>query len=126
MKATTLASIIALSAAGVACSEKAPIPPEQVETATTETAAAGSQADTAPQFNLRYPGSEPATSQTSNGGFNLRTPDTLSSSGGPRLPDAAVRENAFDDIPEIRTPAVQAPRQDIPVPEDEDAIIRLD
>ena len=129
MKALTFASVLAISMAGVACSERAPIEPEEVssetdvEIQTTETAQA--EAPAASEFNLRFPGTD---TQAASGGFNLRDPGTLSDQqGGLRLPDGAVREDAFSDIPEIRAPITDAPSQDAGQVEDpDDEIIRLD
>ncbi len=117
MKAVTILSMFALACAGTACSEKAP--------AETETATAASEtASSSGQFNLRYPGSEtqPAGA-TAAGQFNLRIPDSAADTGGVRLPDGAVRDNALSGVAEIQTPGMA---DDKPAEDPEDDIIRLD
>lgn len=123
MKAATLASILAISLAGVACSEKAP-----AETETPDATSEAAQTDKG-QFNLRFPtgSAQPASSETSSQ-FNLRAPGSAGPDAGTgiQLPEGAVRENALSDIPEIRTPdmAIEEAGQDAEDPDDE--IIRLD
>ena len=123
MRATVLAAILAVSLAGVACSEKAPA--ENEAPAETNESAQPQQG----QFNLRFPtsGAQPASSDAA-GEFNLRIPDSAdagvdSGGGGLRLPEGAVREDALSGIQEIQTPSVvdTQPEED---PDDE--IIRLD
>ncbi|WP_143435238.1 hypothetical protein [Henriciella aquimarina] len=124
MRAATFASILAISMAGVACSEKSPADAGQAG-ASTETA----QSET-PQFNLRYPGSSSqTTSSPGTGEFNLRTPGSATAQPtGPRLPEGAVRDNALSDVPEINTPNLQPgpAGPDAPAEEPDDDIIRLD
>lgn len=123
MKAATLASIMAVSLAGAACSERAP-----AETETPDATSEVAQPDKG-QFNLRFPtgSAQPASSEASNQ-FNLRSPDSAGpdAGNGIRLPEGAVRDNALSDIPEIRTPdmALEESGQDAEDPDDE--IIRLD
>lgn len=117
MKAAAFASILALSLAGTACSEKAPA--ESKTPASAETAA-----NDAPQFNLRYPGSEATTSTDVSSGFNLRTPDSVGSSDGIRLPEGAVNENRLSDVPELDTRVVI--EEETPATDPDDDIIRLD
>ncbi len=123
MKAAAFASIMAVSLAGVACSEKAPA---EAETQTPETTSETAQAERG-QFNLRYPanGSPAASSETSSQ-FNLRTPDSVGSDAGQafRLPEGAVRDNALSDIQEIRTPDMVDSEPEATDPDDD--IIRLD
>lgn len=115
MRAVTFASILAVGMAGVACSEKAPVEPESVE--------ANVAAPETPQFNLRFPTSDTAATEAS-GEFNLRIPEGDPQGNSVRLPEGAVRENAFNDMPEIRTPDMQD--EDAPEEDPDDAIIRLD
>ena len=121
MRATVLAAILAVSLAGFACSEKAPAENEQP--AETSESAQPQQG----QFNLRFPtnDTQPASSGAS-GEFNLRIPESADAgmdSGGLRLPEGAVREDALSGIQEIQTPGVVDPQ---PEEDPEDDIIRLD
>lgn len=125
MKATTFASILAVSLAGAACSQQAPA---ETETANADTETAQPQAG---EFNLRYPTSgSQDTSNAASGEFNLRIPDRngdLNAAGEVRLPDGAVRDDALSGIEEVRTPDMIDPGEsaaDEDAPEDE--IIRLD
>lgn len=133
MRALTLASLLAVSMTGVACSERAPAEPEHVPAEASGPAAATetAEADTAQpaQFNLRYPGSDAPAGGQAGGGFNLRDPgSTAPAQGGFRLPEGALREDALSDIPEIRTPATDTQDSAAPQPEEDpdDDIIRLD
>ena len=124
MKAATFASILAVSFAGVACSEKA-----ADETETADAASETSQPK-ASEFNLRYPTTGPQQSSSAGAGeFNLRVPDSnaAGSDSGVRLPDGAVREDPLSGIDEIRTPDMATPEAEAPAEEaPEDEIIRLD
>ncbi|WP_139792403.1 hypothetical protein [Henriciella litoralis] len=125
MKAVTFASMLAVSIIGTACSEKAPTDDAAaVETTVVETAETE-----APQFNLRFPGSDAAPATEASSGFNLRTPDVAPTGPALRLPEGAVRENALSNIPEIQTPMVDGAADaavEIDSDPDEDDIIRLD
>lgn len=131
MRALTFASLLAVSMAGVACSDNAPVEPENVaaETETPDAAETGAaETAEASQFNLRFPGSDGPAAQ-GDGGFNLRAPTgTAQPQDGFRLPEGAVREDAFSNIPEIRTPAMDNAAQQEAAPDEdpEDEIIRLD
>lgn len=123
MKAATFASIMAVSLAGVACSEKAP-----AEGETEATTPEASQPAPTGQFNLRFPteSSQPASSEN-QGQFNLRVPGAApQAETGLRLPPGAVRDNALSDIEEIRTPGMIDDAEALPEEDPEDAIIRLD
>ncbi|MEQ8557583.1 MAG: hypothetical protein RIB03_04625 [Henriciella sp.] len=123
MRAATFASVLALSIAGVACSEKAPAETEQAAApqSTSEAQASG-------EFNLRYPTSSSQSAGGAAGEFNLRIPETSSpgAESGMRLPEGTVREDAFSDIPEVRTPGIPAEGNETPAEEPDDDIIRLD
>ncbi|MGB3627615.1 MAG: hypothetical protein WA989_17435 [Henriciella sp.] len=118
MKAAAFASIVALSFAGVACSEKAPVETETQADVSAETASAPQ----ASEFNLRYPGSESSSTTTASSEFNLRIPEADAPTDGVRLPEGAVNENRLSNVPEIETPAVETAPEAAP----EDDIIRLD
>ncbi|WP_300380463.1 hypothetical protein [Henriciella sp.] len=132
MKALTFASVLAVSMAGVACSQQAQAPDAADA---SETANENAQPETS-QFNLRYStgDTQPASSPASSGQFNLRGPDsTQQSPDGFRLPEGAVRENALNQVPEVQTPNFPAqegsspvePEQD-PAETPDDDLIRLD
>ncbi|MEQ9315847.1 MAG: hypothetical protein RLN72_08335 [Henriciella sp.] len=118
MKAAAFASIIALSLAGVACSEKAPAESDTSADVAAETASAPA----ASEFNLRYPGSDSSSAASASGDFNLRTPDADAPTDGIRLPEGAINENRLADVPEIQTPSVEPETETDP----DDDIIRLD
>lgn len=129
MKALTFASVLAVSMAGVACSQQAQTP-DTAETASESTKQESSQ------FNLRYPTGDTASasSPASSGQFNLRGPEnTQQSAGGFRLPEGAVRDNALNQVPEVQGPNfpaqegnAQAETPVEPAEEPDDDIIRLD
>lgn len=132
MRALTAASLLAATIAGSACSDRAPVEPETVSAEadaeiSAETPDAADTTSTS-RFNLRYPGTDAARTGQTSSGFNLRDPNGVNQQdSGFRLPEGAVRENAFDDIPEIRAPSLEDQPVD-PVTEEnpDDAIIRLD
>lgn len=118
MRAASFASILAISLAGVACSEKAPAETEAPETASEPEAG---------QFNLRYPtnGGQPASAE-GTGEFNLRIPDSAAEQpGGVRLPEGAVRQDGLSGVQEIQTPPLPETAEP-DEPAEPDDIIRLD
>lgn len=119
MKAAAFASVVALSLAGVACSEKAPAE----SAAAADVAAETASAPQASEFNLRYPGSDSSSSASASGEFNLRIPDASAPTEDLRLPEGAVNENRLSNVPEIQTPAVETTPESSP---EDDDIIRLD
>lgn len=121
MKAATAASILALTMAGVACSERAPAENEGVQSAPVEQDTAS--ASSASEFNLRYPGSETAAASDASSQFNLRIPDAEMDTGAVRLPEGAVRSETLTNVPEIESPPLP---KNSASDEPEDEIIRLD
>ena len=125
MKALSIVSILALAAAGSACS--------QASDQDAETSEIVAEADTASDvdmsgFNLGLPTEMETPAATPAGEFNLGLESAqTSSTDGFNLGTDLGASSGLESIPEIGTSIAEEPTEDAPVePVDEEPVIRLD
>ena len=125
MKALSIVSILALAAAGSACS--------QASDQDAETSEIVAEADTASDvdmsgFNLGLPTEMETPAATPAGEFNLGLESAqTSSTDGFNLGTDLGASSGLESIPEIGTSIAEEPAEDTPVESvDEEPVIRLD
>ena len=110
MKYSAAALAFALGLSSAACAQETSDPEIEATPVSAEKSSSG--------FNLRRPDEAPPE-RTS--GFNLAIPGEAAAPGF-RMPDNAVSENAFEDLPEVSAEPVDSSEAS----PDEDEIIRLE